>query len=259
MKKIIEINKCPNCSGKLEKTDKPNIVRCIFCDSEFEVEAEEEAEVEEKAEAADETVEESKPKKAVEDGFKKPEWFEYRVEFKKLLKGHDSKEAMNAFAYCTNELGTSEAIIKYIKREIIDDSGIYHKGHKAEKLNAFLNSKFMKGQITADDNIIFYVNTGIFSCGKHGFIITDKKIVFSGRKPHTIDYSDLRKLSFDMDSDFVNIRLNGSFDTTIGTIEGGSFKAHGALAALVCALSFENEPDRDKIIVCKFDDEEDDD
>ena len=178
--------------------------------------------------------------------------------YKKLLKGKDSKEAMKTFSYCIDELGTSEAILKYIKREIIDEAGIYCKGHKEEKLTAFLN-KAMKGQVDKDDNVLFYANSGIFSCGKHGFIVTDKKIVFSGRKPHTIEYSDLRKIAFDMDSDFVNVRLNSSFDTSLSTIEGSPAKAHGAIAALISAFAFENEPDRDKIIITKFDDDDDED
>ena len=52
MKKIVEMYKCPNCSGKLEETDNPAIMRCMFCGTEFgveEVETQEE-EVEEKKE-----------------------------------------------------------------------------------------------------------------------------------------------------------------------------------------------------------------
>ncbi len=250
MKKIVEMLKCPNCNGKLENTDKPDIMRCPYCGTEFETEGSEEVEQVEKEPAA-------KKKADVEDGFKKTEWFDYRVEYKKLLKGKDSKEAMKAFAYCTNELGTSEEIIKYIKREMVE-AGVYYKGKKEEKMEAFIN-KAIKGQITPDDNVIFYVNTGIFSSGKHGFVVTDKKIVFSGRKPHVIDYPNLHKLAFDMDSDFVNVRLNSSYDTSFSTIDGGSKKIYGALAALVSALAFELEPDRDKIIVTNFNDDDEDD
>ena len=257
MKKIVEMYKCPNCQGKLEKTDDANVLRCMFCGTEFETEDSEPEEVEVKEE---EVKEEALPKQKMEtdDGFTKFEWFDYRTKFKKLLTGHDTKDAMRTFAYCTNELGSSEAIIKFIKRELIDECGIYCKEHKEEKLTAFLNSKSIKGQINPDDNVIFYVNNGIFSCGKHGFVVTDKKIVFSGRKPRVIEYSNLRKLAFDMESDFVDVRLNSSYDTSFGTIDG-SKKAHGALAALISALAFENEPERDKIIVTNYNDDNDDD
>ena len=260
MKKLLEASKCPNCSGRLEKSEDGLKMICPYCSSEFDlIDDDERKDVEKAVEEEPEKAEEEKPKKkaTTDDGFKKPEWFDYRVEFKKLLKGHDSKEAMNAFAYCINELGTSEAIIKYIKRELSDENGIYYEKHKEEKLKQFLASKGMKGQIDASDNVIFYVNTGIFSCGKHGFVITDKKIVFDGKKPKVIEYSDLRKIGCDMDSDFANFRLNNSYDTSISVIEGPSNKPHGALTALLCAFAFENEPDRDKIIISKFDDDED--
>ena len=42
MKKIVEMLKCPNCNGKLENTDNPDIMRCPYCGTEFEVEGSEE-------------------------------------------------------------------------------------------------------------------------------------------------------------------------------------------------------------------------
>ena len=263
MKKLVEASKCPNCSGRLEKSEDGLKMICPYCSSEFDlVDDEEEKKADKVAkEEVEEEVEEEKPKKkaAPEDGFKKPEWFDYRVEFKKLLRGKDAKDVMNTFAYCINELGTSEAIIKYIKRELADESGIYFEKHKEEKLKQFLASKGMKGATDANDNVLFYVNSGVFSCGKHGFIITDKKVVFDGKKPRVIEYSDLRKLACDMDPDFASIRLNSSYDTSFGVIEGGSDKPIGAFAALISAFAFENEPNRDKIIICKFGDDDDDD
>lgn len=274
MKKLVEASKCPNCTGRLEKSEDGLKMICPYCMSEFELIDDEvdknevKPEKEDKANDTDKTVKEVDSKKAEdnkngkktnsEEGFNKPEWLDVRVEFKKLCKGRDSKDAMKTFAYCINELGTSEAIIKYIKRELSDESGIYYEKHKEEKLKQFLASKGMKGATDASDNVIFYVNTGVFSCGKHGFIVTDKKIVFDGRKPHIIEYSDLRKIACDMDADFASIRLNSSYDTSLAVIEGGSDKPIGAFAALVCALAFENEPDRDKIIICKFGDDDED-
>ena len=266
MKRIVEATKCPNCSGKLEKTADGLRMICPYCNSEFELidtdddkPAKPAAEPEKSVEEPAKTAEESKPQKknAAEPGFNKPEWFEYRIEYKKLLKGHDSKEAMKEFSHCIDELGTSEAIIKYIKRELSDESGICYKGHKEDKLNAFISGKHMKGAVNPSDNILFYVNSGVFSCGKHGFLVTDKKIIFCERKPYTIEYSDLRKIAIDSDSDFISFRLNGSYDTTISVIEGGSHKPHGAFTALISAFAFENEPDREKIIVCKYKDDDD--
>ena len=264
MKRIVQINQCPNCGGRLEQGDRPGILRCISCDSEFETEyvgpsgAEEAAAEEAKGEAGETKPEApaEKPKKAASGEFTKTDWYEYRVEYNKLCKGHDSKDCMKTFVHCCNELGTSESIIKYIKRELSDVGGICYKGKKEDKMNAFLN-KSIKGQIGADETVYFYANSGILSCGKKGFVVTNKKIVFCEKKPQVLEYENLYKIAFDMDSDFVNVRLNGSYDTTMCVIDGGPGKPHGAFAALITALAFENEPGRDKIIVCKYEDDDD--
>lgn len=257
MKKIVEVNRCPNCGGRLEKTAKANILRCISCDSEFETEEEETAK-EAPAEAPAETKEKKPAKKTDEENpFTKTEWFDYRTEYKKLIKGHDSKEAVKTFVHCVNDLGTSEEIIKFIKRELVEVSGICYKGKKEDKMNNFIN-KSIKGCVGPDENILFYGNSGIFSCGKKGFLITDKKIIFCEKKPYVLEYGDLSKVAFDTNSDYAFIRLNSSYDTSFSVIDGGSHEPHGAFAALVCALAFENDPERDKIIICKYKDSDDD-
>ena len=248
MKQVLEINKCPNCGGKTEVRGHKMV--CLFCDSEFELDGVDGD--------GSENAGEKKGKKNAGEGFNKPEWFDYRVEYKKLLKGHDTKEAMREFSHCIDDLETSESIEKYIKKEMAGENGIYYEKHKPEKLKAFLG-KPMSGQVAADERVLFYVNTAVFSCGKHGFLVTDKKIVFSGKKPQAIYYSDLQKLAFDMDSDFVSVHINGRDDTKISCIEGGSCKPYGAIAALISAFAFEQDPGRDKIIIDKYDFDEDDD
>lgn len=265
MKKIVQINQCPNCGGRLERTDVANILRCMSCDSEFETEdtdaGKEESVVESKntqKEQEDTTDASGKGKenKPADSEFSKTEWFEYRTEYKKLLKGKDAKDCMKAFVECTNEIGNSAGIVKYVKRELSEAAGNCYSGHKEEKMNAFL-TKAIKGQVKDTEKVYFYCNSGIFTSGKKGFVITDQKIVFCEKKPHVIAYEDLHKIAFDMDNGFVNIRLNGRFETTMSVIEGSSGKAHGALAALVSALAFESDPGRDPIIICEYKDDDD--
>ena len=55
MKKIVEMYKCPNCQGKLEKTDDANVLRCMFCGTEFETEDSEPEKVEVKPKTTFET------------------------------------------------------------------------------------------------------------------------------------------------------------------------------------------------------------
>ncbi|MBO4902312.1 MAG: hypothetical protein J5518_05915 [Lachnospiraceae bacterium] len=245
MKKIVEMNKCPNCGAKLESTDRPNILRCASCDSEFTTEDVAE-------ERTEEVSEDPVAKKAhTGEGFTKTEWFEYRIDYKSLAKGSEGKEMLSTFVYCINELGTSEAIIKYIRRELGNITGVCHEGHRADKMDAFIH-RAIKGALEADDQALFYANSGIFSAGKKGFLVTDNKVIFSGRKPHILKYADLHTIAFDVDPDFAYIRLNGESATTIGVIEGGSCKPHGALVALICAFAFEENPHRERIIISKY-------
>ena len=62
MKKIVEMYKCPNCQGKLEKTDDANVLRCMFCGTEFETEDSEPEEVEVKEEEVKEEAKEEAKK-----------------------------------------------------------------------------------------------------------------------------------------------------------------------------------------------------
>ena len=67
MKKIVEVYKCPNCNGKLEKTDNPNIMCCPYCGTEFETEdVTEEGNAKEEA-PKEEAVEKETPKEKKEE------------------------------------------------------------------------------------------------------------------------------------------------------------------------------------------------
>ena len=232
---LYEVNKCPNCGGELTK--EKNKYRCQYCDTEFKYEV---------AKAKD-----GKIGKA-EDGFIKTDWFDFKVTLKRLQRGPDSKEALHSFNYCINELGNSEAIIRYISTALLPDYGIYAPGAKEGKMGAFI--KKLQGKITPSDNILFYANTGIFSNGKQGFIMTDEKIVFGEKELPELYFSDLTEIAFGTEDDFVGIYLNNSTKLQIYNISGGSFKPHGAFAALAAAFSFEANPDREKIVISEYKD-----
>lgn len=240
---VSEINKCPNCGGQLEETEDESILRCSSCDSEFD----------------SGSFVKPAPGGAnyAGDGFTKTEWFDFRVAYKALLKGSEAKTILGTFAYCVNELGTSEAIIKYIKREMSDVAGICYEHHNEEKMKAFIK-RAAKDSLEPDEKVLFYANSGIFSSGKKGFLVTDKKIIFCEKKPQAVWYSDLQSIAFEVDSDFTFVRFNSARPTSIITVDGGGDRPHGAFAALACALAFEEDPNRDRIVICKYDDGLDD-
>ena len=192
--------------------------------------------------------------------FNRPEWFDYKADSQKLIELTTNGElVMETFAHCTFDLGTSDAIIDYIKNEIQEDTGIFHDQNKPEKMQAFIKKR-MKGQISPGEKPILYANTGVFSCGKSGCLVTDKKITFYEKKnPATIYYNDLKSIGFHFGTEglrYVHVHLNDMYEADICSIEGDSYLPYGAIAALICAYAFEQNPNREKIVICKYEGEE---
>ena len=195
-----------------------------------------------------------------ETAFNKPEWFEYRADYADLIElSPNGEEVLKTFAYCIDELGTSDAIIEYIKNEIPADAGLYHDRHEPDKMEKFLK-KAMKGQIAPDEKVIVYADTGLITTGKVGFIVTDKKIAFSAKKqPIVINHTDLKKIALHFGTEgctYTHMHLNDIHAADINCIDGNSLLPYGAIAALICVYSFEQNPGRDKIIIEKFEGEE---
>ncbi|MBR3638620.1 MAG: hypothetical protein IKN45_11975, partial [Lachnospiraceae bacterium] len=72
MKKMYEVNKCPNCSGRLEKSEDGRKLVCPFCSSEFEPE-DEISEEPKKEEVKEEPSEKEEPAEKKEEKTKKEE------------------------------------------------------------------------------------------------------------------------------------------------------------------------------------------
>ena len=137
MSKILEVNKCPNCSGKLVRSEDGLRLVCPFCGSEFEPEDSKEelkkenetarvekTKEEKKEETKEEAAKEKKGKEAESTSdWGRDEWFEARVPSKKLAKGTNSKKVINCFVKCA-ELGSSEKILKYIRTDLKKGSGV---------------------------------------------------------------------------------------------------------------------------------------
>ncbi len=235
MRSLTGIDKCPNCGGKLIQLR--NKMHCEYCDYEFKVEG---------ARDADAGIGKA------EDGFIKDSWFDYQVALKKLQKGSDTKSMMKGFNFCINELGTSGEICDYIIKKLMPKAGIYAPNIKDDKLKVFL--KNMRGKVSEHENILFYANTGLFSAGKAGFIITDEKIVFGAKKIKELYFSELNELAFQSQDDMAILYLNNSYDYPIYGISGGGGESIGVFGALVATLAFEENQGREKIVVREFDD-----
>ena len=93
--------------------------------------------------------------------------------------------------------------------------------------------------------------------------MTDKKIAFSAKKqpkqPIVINHTDLKKIALHFGTEgctYTHMHLNDIHAADINCIDGNSLLPYGAIAALICVYSFEQNPGRDKIIIEKFEGEE---
>ncbi len=186
----------------------------------------------------------------VEEGFNKPEWFDYQMSYMAQKSSPYSEEAMQSFKHCIDDLGTSESIINYLKTALPADPGVYHEGNQPELMEKFAK-KYAKKFMEPGEKLLFMGDNGFIFKGKSGFVVTDRRIVFSGKQPIAVAYKDLKKMGFNVGQTYVHIYLNDNGDARIYALRGNSYIPYGAFAALISAFAFEQNPDREKIIICK--------
>ena len=143
-------NRCPNCGGKMDLSKNRKSMVCPYCDSEFLLN--QPAAASEAAEAPGASL--------LDDRRYDVRWdYEYLSNYNK-----DVSESLNSLIYCASELVTSDEIIKYMRRNLLNDSELAGEGVN-EGLLSELKARF-SGIFLPDEKIIAYGNTGIFSKGK---------------------------------------------------------------------------------------------
>ena len=221
----MELNKCPNCSGKLELSSNRTRLVCSYCGSEFSL---------------DETT-----KQEVGDNPIHKDWFIYDWEYQKLIDNPKYSEGVNAFVRTLNEYDSADAIEQYMRDYLmtfdeISAPGIRENNHKdiAKRLSSVL---------TPDERIILYNDDGIFVRGKTGRVITNKRTFFVEKKSFKdIMHTAVPYIYFGYSVGLPEIKLGEQYANNLG-IFNSHFELMGTAAALICALSFEQKPDRPKI------------
>lgn len=221
----MELNKCPNCNGKLELAPSRKRMICPYCGSEFTL---------------DDTT-----KEEIGDNPIHKDWFIYEWDYQKLTENPKYNVPVNAFVRTLNEFDSTEKIEQYMRDFLFKFDEISAPGIR-EKNYADI-AKRLSGSMTPGEHIICYNDDGIFVRGKTGVVITNKRTVFVDKKSFKdIMHSAVPYMLFGYSVGLPEIKLGEQYANNIG-IFNSHFDLMGTAAALICTLAFEQNPDRPKI------------
>ena len=221
----MELNKCPNCSGKLTLGANRKTLVCPYCGSEFEMD--------------------TKTKEALDDEPINKDWFLYEWNYKAMKDDSKYKATVSAFVRALNEYHNSAALEKYMKDYLMGFDEISAPGIREEKMKN-INAR-LSGNLDADERVILYYDDGLFIHGKTGMVLTNKNTMYITKKnikkvPHaTVPY-----LFFEYSMGLPGIKIGDQYENNIGTFSS-HYDLQGAVAALICFFSFENNPDRPRL------------
>lgn len=221
----MEINRCPNCSGKLELSTSKTKMTCPFCGSEFTVD--------------------DATKATLAEGFAEKDWFIYDWDYNKIKGNLQLYTSVSSFLRALNDFGTASKIEEYMKNYLMNYDEVSAPGIREDKMRGIMAR--IGGSIQPDERIILYDDDGIFVHGKTGTVITDKRTLLVEKKKITnIPHSGIPYLLFEYSVGLPGIKLGEQYANNIG-IFNSHFDLQGTAAALICAFCFEENPTRPKI------------
>lgn len=221
----MEINRCPNCSGKLELSTSKTKMTCPFCGSEF-------------------TVDEA-TKAANSEGFAEKDWFIYEWDYNKIKGNTPLYTCVSSFIRAINDFGSASKIEEYMKNYLMKYDEISAPGIREDKMRGIRAR--IAGYLQPDERVILYDDNGLFIHGKTGTVITDKRTLLVEKKKVTnIPHSGIPYLLFEYSVGLPGVKLGEQYANNIG-IFNSHFDLQGTAAALICALSFGDDPGRPKI------------
>ena len=160
---------------------------------------------------------------------------------------NDVTASISSLIYCIDELITPAAIMDHIRRHLLNDSELAGDGVN-EGLLTELKKRFA-GDFLPDEKILAYGNTGIFSKGKEGMIITNKRTIFAGKKKYnSLMHKDIHSVKVTVGLGLPSYYLNESLDFYLMSM-GSHFKLQGAMMALALAYAWEMDPGRERITI----------
>ena len=220
----MELNKCPNCNGKLELASNRRMV-CKYCGSEFTV---------------DETT-----RQEIEDQPISKDWFIYEWDYQKLMDNPKCKISVSSFMRALNDYDSASQIEQYMRDYLMNFDEISAPGIRENNMSGI--AKRLSGSMMPDERIICYNDDGIFVRGKTGVVITNKRTFFVEKKTFKeIMHFAVPYLRFGYSVGLPELKLGEQYSNNISSFNS-HFDLQGTVAALVCALGFEQRPERPKI------------
>ncbi|MBR3104909.1 MAG: hypothetical protein IKH46_13940 [Lachnospiraceae bacterium] len=221
-------NICQNCGGLMEWTGDRRKMRCPFCMTEFLVE-ERETDAFDKANVID------------------PLLFRSEWDINKLREKRNGKDFITEFMIGVNEVCTAEKE-KEILFKILSKSDNGDMATETIRPELFRTATQRAASVLEPgETPLVYQNSGIFSKGKEGSVITDRRtITFDTKEVKFELHKDIRSLQLDNSGDIPSIRVNEQFAVRFSMI-GTGYKGTGAAAALICLYAFAQDPDLKQI------------
>lgn len=226
----LEQRKCPNCGAELELTTLSKRVKCQYCRAWFDIVWEEE---------------EKEDKEKKEGEILNSELYYITRDLNKAMEKKNTRECLEDWKYCLDELGTTEAIEDYLNSNIYDGGDVAAEGKNQELLDK-VRARIVS-DLSQDERVIVMADATIFGSGKEFLIVTDKRCLFYKKKKMlSVNLDDITTIKLDDGLNLPSWLINGSWDMTIPSCEA-HYNIQGQILALISLLSFEKNPERHKI------------
>lgn len=221
----MELNKCPNCSGKLQLSSNRTKMVCTYCGGEFTL---------------DDTT-----KKEVADTPITKDWFVYEWKYDVLKDDPKLGPVISAFVRTLNDYDSSSDVEQYMREYLMNFQEISAPGLREDKMRDII--KRLTDIVNPDERIILYNDDGLFTHGKTGVVVTTKRTFFIEKKNiREAVHAAVPYFLFEVSTGLPVIKLGEKYANNISTFNS-HYELMGTVAALICMYSFEQKPDRPKI------------
>lgn len=227
-------NKCPNCAGALEYSSDTKTYTCIYCDSEFLLDTDDE-----EYETYTEYQEEDTQKEQLNIA---KEWFDCS---KLTFNNAKSEEIFSNICEDINGNSTYQDYLNFFNSLVKNNSNLEAIGIREDALKIIMPR--VRPYINADETVLMYIDTGLFSKGKTGVLITDNRVLsISKSKILSYNYNEITGFERGMLGDFF-VRSPKHTDGVLITDTLITRKQTGIIISYICLRMKSLRSDKFKI------------